>query len=167
MEVIEEHMETYSEEQVDQILRYALAKRTNGQSLTKQQVYEIASDMGISEADFLASVQEWQSTQVVRQEYGEFDKYKKKSFQSNLLKYAIVNSFLVALNFFTSGKIGWAIYPLLFWGLAVALDAWVTYQTESEEYQKQFQKWQQKQKRDRLTAQITGKLTNSLEEWLK
>lgn len=160
-------MDTYSEEQVDQILRYALAKRTNGQNLTKQQIYEIASDMGVSEADFLAAVQEWQSQQSVRKEQVEFDKYKKKSFQSNLLKYAIVNAFLVALNLFTSGHIGWAIYPLVFWGLGVALDAWVTYQTDSEEYEKQFQKWMQKQKRDRLTAQITGKLTTSLEEWLK
>jgi hypothetical protein len=160
-------MDTYSEEQVDQILRYALAKRTNGQNLTKQQIYEIASDMGVSEADFLAAVQEWQSTQAVRKEQVEFDKYKKKSFKSNVLKFAIVNSFLVALNLLTSGHIGWAIYPLLFWGLAVALDAWVTYQTDSEEYEKQFQKWMQKQKRDRLTAQITGKLTTSLEEWLK
>lgn len=160
-------MDTYSEEQVDQILRYALAKRTNGQNLTKQQIYEIASDMGVSETDFLSAVQEWQSKQVVRKEQVEFDKYKKKSFQSNLLKFGIVNSFLVALNLFTSGSIGWAIYPLLFWGLAVALDAWVTYQTESEEYEKQFQKWLQKQKRDRLTAQITGKITTSLEEWLK
>ncbi|MFN5657253.1 MAG: 2TM domain-containing protein, partial [Pseudanabaena sp.] len=117
-------MDTYSEEQVDQILRYALAKRTNGQNLTKQQIYEIASDMGVSEADFLVAIQEWQSQQSVRKERVEFDKYKKKSFQSNLLKYVIVNSFLVALNLFTSGSIGWAIYPLLFWGLAVALDAW-------------------------------------------
>ncbi len=160
-------MDTYSEEQVDQILRYALAKRTNGQNLTKQQVYEIASDMGVSEADFLTAVQEWQSTQAVRKELLEFDKYKKKSFQSNVLKYAIVNSFLVALNLVTSGKIGWAVYPLLFWGLGVALDAWVTYQTESDEYEKQFHKWLRKQKRDQLTAQITGKLTTSLEEWLK
>ncbi|MFN6067057.1 MAG: 2TM domain-containing protein, partial [Pseudanabaena sp.] len=141
-------MDTYSEEQVDQILRYALAKRTNGQNLTKQQIYEIASDMGVSEADFLVAIQEWQSQQSVRKERVEFDKYKKKSFQSNLLKYVIVNSFLVALNLFTSGSIGWAIYPLLFWGLAVALDAWVTYQTDSEEYEKQFQKWMQKQRRD-------------------
>ncbi len=160
-------METYSEEQVDQILRYALARKTNGQDLTRQQVYEIASDMGVSEADFLAAVQEWQSKQAVRKEQVEFDKYRKKSFKSNLLKFAIVNSFLVALNFVTSGRIGWAIYPLLFWGLAVALDAWVTYQSESEEYEKQFQKWLRKQKRDQLTAQITGKLTTSLEEWLK
>ncbi|WP_242022947.1 2TM domain-containing protein [Pseudanabaena mucicola] len=160
-------METYSEEQVDQILRYALAKRTNGQNLTKQQIYEIASDMGISEVDFLAAVQQWQSTQSVRQEQVEFDKYKKKSFNSNLLKYTIVNSFLVALNLSTSGKIGWAIYPLLFWGLGVALDAWSTYQKESDEYEKQFRKWQRKQKREQLTAQITGKLTNSIEEWLK
>jgi hypothetical protein len=164
---MEANMETYSEEQVDQILRYALAKRTNGQNLTKQQVYEIASDMGVSKADFLASVQEWQSTQAVRKDQSEFDQYKKKSFRSNLLKYAIVNAFLVALNLFTSGKIGWAIYPLLFWGLGVALDAWVTYQTESEEYEKQFQKWLRKQKRNQLAAQITGKLTTSLEEWLK
>jgi hypothetical protein len=153
----EKKMETYSEEQVDQILRFALAKRTNGQNLTKQQVYEIASDMGVSEADFLASVQEWQSKQSIRKEQVEFDKFKKKSLQSNFLKYAIVNSW----------KIGWAIYPLIFWGLGVALDAWVTYQSESEEYEKQFQKWLRKQKRDQLTAQITGKLTTSLEEWLK
>ena len=160
-------METYSEEQVEQILRYALSKKTNGQSLTKQQVYEIASDMGVSETDFLASVQEWQSTQAIRKEQSEFDKYKKRSFQTNLLKYVIINSFLVALNLFTSRAISWAIYPLLFWGLAVVLDAWVTYQSESEEYEKQFQKWLRKQKRDQLTAQITGKLTTSLEEWLK
>ena len=159
--------DSYYPEQVDQILRYALAKRTNGQNLTKQQVYEIASDMGISEADFLTSVQEWQSTQAVRTEQAEFDKYKKKSFQSSVLKYAIFNSFFLALNLFTSGGIGWAIYPILFWGLAVVLDAWVTYQTESEEYEKQFQKWLRKQKRYQLTAQITGKLTTSLEEWLK
>jgi hypothetical protein len=164
---MEKSMDTYSEEQVDQILRYALAKRTNGQNLTKQQVYEIASDMGISQADFLASVQEWQSTQAVDKEKLAFDKYKKKSFQSSLLKYAIVNSFFVAFNLSTSSEIGWAIYPLLFWGLGVALDAWVTYQTESDEYEKQFQKWLRKQKRDQLTAQITGKLTTSLEEWLK
>ncbi len=160
-------METYSEDQVDQILRYALAKKTNGQNLTKQQIYEIASDMGISETDFLASVQEWQSTQVVRKEQVEFDRYKQKALKSNVLKYAIVNSFLVALNLLTSGKIGWAVYPLLFWGLAVAMDAWSTYQKESDEYEKQFQKWLRKQKRDQLTAQITGKITTSLEEWLK
>ena len=160
-------METYSEDQVDQILRYALAKKTNGQHLTKQQIYEIASDMGISETDFIASVQEWQSTQVVRKEQVEFDRYKQKSLKANIRKYAIVNSFLVALNLLTSGQIGWAIYPLVFWGLGVALDAWSTYQTESDEYEKQFQKWLRKQKRDQLTAQITGKITTSLEEWLK
>jgi hypothetical protein len=160
-------MDTYSEEQVDQILRYALAKKTDGQALTRKQVYEIASDMGVSQADFLSAVQEWQSNLSVSREQSDFDKYKKKSFQSNLLKYAIVNSFFVALNFFTSGNIGWATYPLLFWGLGVALDAWVTYQSESVEYEKQFQKWRRKQKRDQLTAQITGKLTTSLEEWLK
>lgn len=160
-------MDTYSEEQVDQILRYALAKRTNGQNLTKQQIYEIASDMGVSEADFLVAIQEWQSQQAVHKERVEFDKFKKKSLQSNLLKYVIVNSFLVALNLFTSGSIGWAIYPLLFWGLALALDAWVTYQIDSEEYEKQFQKWLQKQRRAQLTTQIKEKLTTSLEEWLK
>ncbi|MBD2151559.1 2TM domain-containing protein [Pseudanabaena sp. FACHB-1277] len=160
-------METYSEEQVDQILRYALAKRTNGQNLTKQQIYEIAADMGVSETDFLAAVQEWQSQQGVKQEKAEFDAYKKKTFRANLLKFAIINTFLVAFNLLTSGNIGWALYPLIFWGLAIALDAWVTYQSDSDEYEKQFRKWQGKQKRDRLTAQITGKLVTSLEEWLK
>ena len=160
-------MDTYSEEQVDQILRYALAKKTHGQSLTKQQIYEIASDMGVSEADFVVSVQEWQSNQSLSKEQIEFDKYKKKSFKSNLLKFAIISSFFIALNVFTFNSVGWVIYPLAFWGLGVALDAWVTYQPESDEYEKQFQKWLRKQKRNKITAQITGKLTTSLEEWLK
>lgn len=86
-------MDTYSEEQVDQILRYALAKKTDGQALTRQQVYAIASDMGVSQADFLSAVQEWQSNLSINKEQADFDKYKKKSFRSNLLKYAIVNSF--------------------------------------------------------------------------
>jgi hypothetical protein len=160
-------METYSEEQVDQILRYALAKRTNGQNLTKQQIYEIAADMGVSETDFLIAIQEWQSQQGINRERSEFDLYKKKSLRTNVLKYAIVNSFLIAFNLFTAGNIGWAIYPLMFWGLGVALDTWVTYQSDSEEYAKQFAKWQRKQKRDQLANQITGKIVMSLEEWLK
>ncbi|NUN65705.1 2TM domain-containing protein [Pseudanabaena biceps] len=164
-------METYSDEQVDEILRYALAKRTNGQNLSKQQIYEIASDMGVSETNFLAAIQEWQSHQGTRQERIDFDNYKKKSFRANFLKFVIVNSFLVALNLLTSGKIDWSTYPLLLWGLKVALDAWVINQSESEEYQKQFLKWQRKQKREQLTAQITnqitGKIATSLEEWLK
>ncbi|MDX2254866.1 MAG: 2TM domain-containing protein [Pseudanabaenaceae cyanobacterium bins.39] len=160
-------METYSEDQVEQILRYALAKRTSGQNLTKQQVYEIASDMGVSESDFLVAIQEWQSQQGVKREQADFDLYKQKSLRSNLLKYAIVNSFLVALNLLTSGHIGWAIYPLIFWGLGISLDAWVAYQKDSEEYEKQFLKWQRKQKRDQLTNQIAGKIVTSLEDWLK
>ncbi len=160
-------MDTYTEEQVEQLLHYALARRPDGQELSRQQVYEIASDLGVSQADFSAAEQEWLAKQGTRQELVTFDLYKKKKFKANLLKYTIINAFLVAINLSTSGHIGWAVYPLLFWGLGVVLDGWVTYQPDSEEYEKQFLKWGRKQKRDRIAAKITDKVTTSVEEWLK
>jgi hypothetical protein len=157
----------YTEEQVQQLLHHAIARKSNGQDLSREQVYEIASELGISRNEFLASEQEWQQKYVHKQDRQVFDDYKKKKLRESLLKYAIVNTFLVAINLITSGNVSWAFYPLLFWGLGMALDSWVTYQPDSEEYEKQFLKWSRQKVRDRITNQITDKVASTVEDWLK
>ncbi|AFY74847.1 hypothetical protein Syn7502_02922 [Synechococcus sp. PCC 7502] len=157
----------YDEEQVSQILRHALSSRSsNPQKLSREQVEEIATELGVSREEFLAAEQKWRSQELQNTEFTKFDTYKQRKFRDGFLKYAIVNSFLLGINLFSSGSITWAVYPLMFWGLGVVLDAWATYQKDSSEYAKQFAKWQRKQQRDRLTAKLTDKVTSTVSEWL-
>ncbi len=157
----------YTEEQVQQILHKAIARKSQGQDLSRNQVREIAAELGISDADFAIAEQDWLNQSLQDRERVDYDVYRKKKFRDHLLKYALVNAFLIGINLLTSGSVSWAVYPLLGWGLAVALDAWATYQTDSQEYEKQFQQWLRQQKRSQIAAQITDKVTAKLEEWLK
>ncbi len=166
----------YDEEQVSQILREALNNRgSNPHKLSREQVSEIALELGVNREEFLAAEQRWRSQQVKNLELAEFNTYKQQKFREGVLKFAIVNTFLSGIDIVSSGHITWAAYPLMFWGLGVALDAWATYQKNGSGYAKQFDTWQRKQKRDRLTANLTGlltakltdKVTSKVTEWLK
>lgn len=158
----------YDEEQVAQILRQALNSRsTNPQKLSREQVAEIAAELGVNRADFLAAEQQWLQQQVQNRELAEFDRYKRQSFRDGVLKYVIVNGFFSGISIYNTGHLGWAAYPLMIWGLGIALDAWATFSKNSSEYAKQFQKWQRKQQRDRLTAKITDKVTSTVSQWLQ
>jgi hypothetical protein len=158
----------YDEDQVTQILRHALSSRSpNPQKLSREQVGEIAAELGVSREEFLAAEQKWRSQEFQNTELVKFDTYKQQKFRDGVLKYAIVNAFLISINLFSSGNVTWAVYPLMFWGIGIALDAWATYQKDSSEYAKQFEKWQRKQQRDRLTAKLTDKVTSTVAEWLK
>jgi hypothetical protein len=157
----------YTEEQVQQILHKAIARKSQGQDLSRNQVREIASELGISDADFALAEQDWLNQSVQDQERVAYDVYRKKKFRDHLLKYGMVSAFLVGMNFLTSSHVSWALYPLLFLGSAIGLDAWATYQIDSQEYEKQFQQWTRQQKRSQIAAQITDKVTAKLEKWLK
>ena len=50
----------------------------------------------------------------------------KRDFRTSLAVYVLVNAFLVMLWSFNGGYF-WPIWPILGWGLDVALQAWNTY----------------------------------------
>jgi hypothetical protein len=160
--------ESYSDEQVQQILKLALTRRSNqGDRLTRQQVNEIAAELGVSQTDFLAAEQEWLTSQVVDRERLEFDQYQKRHFRDHAIKFGMVNLFLLGLDLLTSGGLDWSLIVLLSWGLGLALDAWSTYQTDSTIYEKHFHKWQRKRHRDRFTTEITTRVSNVVQDLLK
>jgi hypothetical protein len=158
----------YDEEQVSQILHQALANRSSDpHKLSREQVCEIAADLGVNREEFLEAEESWRSQQLKNKELVKFDTYKQQKFKEGILKFAIVNGFLSSINIYSGGHITWAAYPLMFWGLGVALDAWATYQKNGSGYAKQFDTWQRKQQRDRLTAKLTDKVASKVTEWLK
>lgn len=48
---------------------------------------------------------------------------KQIDFRRHLRTYLVMCAFFVAINIFTIGSLGWAIWPILGWGIGVAMQA--------------------------------------------
>ncbi len=133
----------YNQEDVQQILHLAIARQADDKEkeFSYEQLLEIAAELEIPPESLNLAERDWLDKQGEMQQREAFNIYRQKRLKKRFGKYAIVNSVLMLVNFVASGGLSWSLYILLFWGLGVALDAWSTSQTNSEEYEIAFQKW--------------------------
>ncbi|MBE9045514.1 2TM domain-containing protein [Pleurocapsales cyanobacterium LEGE 10410] len=136
-----QYPDSYSQEDIQQILHLAIARHDTEEELSRQQLWEIASELDIDRATIQTAEQEWLEQKVINRQRHAFNLYRRERFKNKLTKYAIVNTFLVSLNFVAAGAITWSLYVLLFWGLGVVLHGWKAYQSRGEEYERAFQRW--------------------------
>ena len=52
---------------------------------------------------------------------------KRHDFHGHLLVYALVNSFIVVIWAVTNAGFFWPIFPIVGWGIGVAMNAWDVY----------------------------------------
>jgi hypothetical protein len=133
--------DSYRQEEVHEILHLAIARQSQAGELTRTQLIEIATELGISPSDLHWAEQEWLAQRGELKERKAYQQYRRGRVQKHLTKYLIVNGFLVMLDLLMGAGLGWSLYVVLAWGLALALDAWKGYQTDGEEYEMSFQKW--------------------------
>ena len=133
--------DSYSQEDIQQILNLAIAKHHTEEELTRQQLWEIASELDISNTIIQAAERDWLEQKAVARQRHAFNLYRRQKFNQKLSKYAIVNTFLVSFNLIAVGTLTWSLYVLLFWGLGVALSGWRAYQSKGEAYERAFQRW--------------------------
>lgn len=134
--------ESYSSEDVQQILQVAIARREdNKEEFTREQLWEIASELDIDCATIQIAEREWLEGKVMVRKREDFNLYRRQKFQHNFTKFLIVNTFLVAFNLLIAGTLSWSLYILLFWSLALALNGWKAYQTQGADYERAFQRW--------------------------
>ncbi|MGC9524462.1 MAG: 2TM domain-containing protein [Limnospira sp.] len=147
---MENHFDTHitpapiQQEDAQEILQIAMARSQESGELTRDQLVEMAMELGISPQDLQAAEQEWQSRKVELTEKQVFNHQRRQKFRQNLIKYAIVNSFLLVLNLVTTQGIAFALTIALLWGLGLTLQGWRTFQTEGEDYEKAFSRWRLK-----------------------
>ena len=98
---------TYQTEDVQQILHLAIAKREEGGELSKAQVMEIATEMGITPEELEVAEKEWLSRKEEFQEKQTFNSIRKQKLKQSLIKYGIVNTFLVLLNLAIAHTLSW------------------------------------------------------------
>jgi hypothetical protein len=160
--------ELYRPEDVHYILERAITRHTHQEdTISRQQLLDIAAELGISTQDLQAAEEDWLQNQQTITEKKEFQEYQQSRFQSHLAKYAIVNGFLIGLNFLTSHQLSWSLYVCLGWGVGVALQGWNTYQKDGEAYQRAFEKWRQKKQFRQMTQQVAQEIGQSIRSWIQ
>ncbi len=140
-DIITQYPDFYSQEDIQQILQRAIAAHHTDEELSRQQLWEIASELDINNATIQAAERQWLEQKAIDRQRRAFDLHRRQKFKQKLTKFAIVNTFLVSLNFVAIGTLSWSLYILLFWGLGIALSGWKAYQSQGEEYERAFQRW--------------------------
>jgi hypothetical protein len=151
----------YSQEDVQQILHLAIARQANDdKEFSYQELLEIAAELEIPPDCLQLAERDWKSNQLEVQQRQAFNKYRRTKLHKQVGKYVIVNSFLIPINLLSAGEVSWSLYVLLFWGLGVGLNAWNTYHTKGEDYEKAFQKWYRQ-------YQVRNFFNNAMNKWFK
>lgn len=133
--------ESYSQEAINQILHLAIARQADREELSREQLWEIAEELEIDKNTLQAAERDWLQGKIIEQKRQAFDLYRRNRLKQKTTKYLIINTFLVSLNLIATGTLTWSLYILLLWGLVLALNAWKTFQSRGEEYERAFQRW--------------------------
>ncbi|MEM6611176.1 MAG: 2TM domain-containing protein [Cyanobacteria bacterium P01_C01_bin.72] len=133
--------DSYSQEDIQEILQIAIANHHTEEELSRQQLWEIAAELDIDTNTIQAAEKGWLTKKEGDRLRSQFNLVRRQRFQQKLVKFAIINTFLVFLNLLIAGTLSWSLYVLLSWGLGVALNGWKAYQTSGEEYEQEFQRW--------------------------
>lgn len=152
--------QTYHQEDIQQILQIALARRADDEEFSREQLLEIAAELEISPECLHSAEQEWLAQKGELQKRQAFNIQRHRKLQQRFGNYAIVNSFLVMLDLVSGGGVSWSLYVVLFWGLKLGLDGWNTFQTKGEDYERAFQKWNRQH-------QLRQTVNTLLNKWLK
>ncbi|NES80086.1 MAG: 2TM domain-containing protein [Moorea sp. SIO2B7] len=153
-----QHPQSYSQEEIQQILHLAIARKSDHGELSREQLWEIAAELEIDKDAIQAAEQDWLKGRVMEQKRHAFNLYRRDRLQQKAIKYLIVNGFLISINFLGAGTISWSLYVLLFWGLGLALESWKTFQSKGEAYEKAFQSWNLKHEMKRSMESLWDKL---------
>ena len=135
-----------SDEDVDEILKLALRQQGHGDSNLRQRLSASAEELGISEDALQRAEEAYLEQKDAEREFVEFRRRQRREFRDHLFMYLTVNAFLVGMNFYRDGEIGWAVWPILGWGIGVACHAWQALNSQSEPFQEEFEKFKQKRR---------------------
>ncbi|MBW4609271.1 MAG: 2TM domain-containing protein [Hassallia sp. WJT32-NPBG1] len=122
---------SYRSEDVQQILQLAMTQKAEGRDFSRQELLEMAADLGISQeaiADAEKQLTQQSEKQRAKQVLSNMSNNRRRQFKTHLFLYLIINTFLVVIDFMTDGNLNWAYWPILGWGLGLAFDAFDAFQ---------------------------------------
>ncbi|MEM7062268.1 MAG: 2TM domain-containing protein [Cyanobacteria bacterium P01_B01_bin.77] len=157
----------YAMEDAQRILQLAIAQETESGELSHQQLLEIAEELNISPATLQTAEREWQIMKGQAEDHRLFQHQRQQRLQSQVVRYGIVISFLVVIDFLTPGgtllgHLGFSLYVALFWGLGLSLKAWRMLQTSGERYERDLTKWRRKRSMQQTLDGVVNRFLGSV-----
>ncbi len=113
----------YSEGDVSEIVRRALLRDSGTDTISHEELLDIASQSGISKDRLEAAIEEQESRGELEAAKALFLGRRRESFHSHLRSYLIVIGLLLVINLLTSRGYIWAVWPAVGWGFGLAFDA--------------------------------------------
>lgn len=148
----------YSQEDIQQILHLALARKTDKEELSRDQLWEIAAELDIDPQSLQSAEQEWLSQKAMISKRQAFTRFRREQFKQKAVRYGIVNGFFLSLNILSAGTLSWSLYIILLWGLGLSLEGLKTFQTKGEAYEQAFQRWKLKNEMKESMANLWDRL---------
>ncbi len=133
--------DTYDEAAVQQILALARARQGQSGPLRRSQLIDVARELNISPANFLAAEEDWL---VCQQEQGArlaFDQHRRQQLTKGLRRFSLGASLLLLSNLLATRQLSWSLYIALGWSIVLAARAWQTYRPSDERYNRAFRRW--------------------------
>lgn len=161
--------EAYSPEAVQQILQLAFAKQEGAEAFSRSQLQEMAQELGIKADDLQWAESQWQQAQSLSTERQAFAQEQRQRWTQNGVKFAIINGFLLTLDWFTSSDqhLHWSLVILLLWGMGFSLKTWQTFQRGGEAYDRRFQNWRRRRQLKRSVKSLVSQALDRVGDSLK
>ncbi|XLQ12015.1 MAG: 2TM domain-containing protein [cyanobacterium endosymbiont of Epithemia adnata isolate EadnSB Bon19] len=150
--------ESYSQNDVQEILYLAITRTADGSKLSRTQLWEIATELDIDPDSLRSAEHDWLTNKKMERKRHEFDYYRQEQLKQKAVRYAIINGFFFMINFFSSGTLSWSLYIFLLLGLSLSLDTYKVFQTEGEAYEQAFQRWSLKKQMKESLSGLWDKL---------
>ncbi|MGF1512731.1 MAG: 2TM domain-containing protein [Elainellaceae cyanobacterium] len=133
--------DTYDEAAVQQILARARARQGQSDPLKRSQLIDMAREIGISPANFLAAEEEWLVRQEEQAARAAFDQYRHQQWLKGLRRFGIGSSLLLLSNLAATRQLSWSLYMALGWAIVLGLQGWQMYRASEDRYNRDFRRW--------------------------
>lgn len=117
---MEESNRRYTDEEVTEIFRRALARGSHKDTISHSELVEIARSSGISPEQLHAAIDEEASEGELDAAKEQWIERQRREFYSHLTSYCIINGFLLMVNLLTTRGYIWVIWPMMAWGIGLA-----------------------------------------------
>jgi hypothetical protein len=114
----------YSDSEVREIIDRALQAQGDGSpSVDHSDLVAIGEQIGISPQAMTRAAQEVATAKLDTAALGAIKSRRRKWLAAHAASFAVINGLLFTVNFLTTPGEWWALFPIVFWGLALALHA--------------------------------------------
>lgn len=121
----------YTEEEVTEIVRRALRRRGKNDTISHEDLVEIARHSGLTREQLEAAIEEEAREGDLDRARAQWVARRRAKFNHHLRSYIIVIGALLLMNMMTRGY-PWVLWPMIGWGIGLAFDASDTFFASAE-----------------------------------